>query len=347
MKSTKVNTESAKEVKAEQAEQAEQLSIDAVDEVALAISNSRFASLKSKELAAVGLQLDANRGKTFEIVRERCKLYGDILNRDLWKADGYKNFKDCADKLFGDNKGIAYMQAAVGARFYADSATEIAAELGKYLSYSILDKLNKMNDVELTAHKADILKTDGEGNVIGAITQKDADELCKRVIAERAKGGESGESGKGGESKPQVVPMFNFIGYRVQYIKQDDAVNPAATPVKLENVAENTAVSELTGETKEHTFKFNDKAYTVTINETGEVVVAVKSKYVKPAESKPSIDVKTYDGIKAGRRNGVPAEVVAAMLGIDVDVVQRVYDALDRETEVLKARAEQDEQAGE
>lgn len=343
MKSAKVNTNSEQEVKTEQAEQ---LSIDTVDEVALAISNSRFSSLKSKELAAVGLQLDANKGKTFEIVRERCKLYGEILKRDLWKADGYKNFKECADKLFGDNKGIAYMQAAVGSRFYADDASDIAAELGKYLPYSILDKLNKMNDTELAAHKADILKTDSDGNVIGAITQKDADDLCKRVLAERAKSGKSGESGESGEggesgeSKTQVVPMYNFIGYRVLYIKED----AVATPVKLENVAENTAVSELTGETKDHTFKFSDKAYTVTINETGEVVVAVKSKYVKPAESKPSMDVKTYDGIKAARRAGLPVETVAVVLGIGADVVQRVYDALDRETEVLKARAEQAEQ---
>ena len=339
MKATKVNTVS-EQVKTEQAEQ---LSIDTVDEVALAIANSRFASLKSKELATIGLKLDANSARTFETVREKCKLYGEILKHDLWKADEYKNFKDCADKLFHDNKGVAYMQAAVGARFYADDASEIAAELGKYLTYTTLDKLNKMNDDELTAHKTDILKVDGEGNVIGAITQKDADELCKRVLAERVKSGESGESGESGKSKPRVMPMFNFIGYRVQYIKQDDVANPAATPVKLENVAENTAVSELTGETKEHTFKFSDKAYTVTINETGEIVVAVKTKYVKPAESKTSMDVKTYDGIKAGRRNNVPAEVVAAMLGIGADVVQRVYDALDRETEVLKARAEQAE----
>ena len=336
MKNTKVNTETAQEVKTEQVEQ---LSIDTVDEVSLAIANSRFASLKSKELAAVGLKLDANSARTFETIREKCKLYGEILKRDLWKADDYKNFKDCAEKLFHDNKGVAYMQAAVGVRFYADDATEIAAELGKYLSYTTLDKLNKMNDTELAAHKSEILKTDREGNVIGAITQKDADELCKRVLAERAKSGESSESGEG-ESKPQVVPTFNFKGYRVQYIEAE----AVARPLNLVNVPMNSAVSELTGETKEHTFKFKDTGYTVTISEAGEIVVAVKSKYVKPTESKPKMDDKTYDGIKAGHRNNVPAEVVAAMLGIGADIVQRVYDSIDREVEVLKAKDEQTEQ---
>lgn len=337
MKSQKVNTEKVQEVKAEQAEQ---LSLDTVDEVSLAIANSRFASLKNKELAVVGLELDANRGKTFEIVRERCKLYGEILKRDLWRGE-YKNFKECADKLFGDNKSLAYMQAKVGSRFYADDATEIAAELGKYLSYSILDKLNGMNDSELTAHKAEILKTDENGNVIGAINQKDADDLCKRVLSTRSQSADSkgGNSAEGGESiTAEVVKMYDFHGYRIKYEAKEgtDEVLPMVYTIDRKNVSADSLSDFVKDDAKEHLFKFKTCGYHVAITEDGAVVVYTKVDHVEPkAEStKPNMTGFKYDGIARGHANKVPADVVAMMLELDVETVKKVYDSLDRAEKV-------------
>jgi len=342
MKSTKVNTES-KEV------ETEQLSIETVDEVSLAISHSRFAGLKSRELAIMGLALDANSARTFETVREKCKLYGRILNGKMWEQDGYKNFKDCAERLFGDKPGVAYMQAKAGARFYDDNASEIAAEIGKYLSWSVLDKLSPLNDAELIEHKADILKTGNDGKVIGGITQKDADDLAKRIVANRSQSTGNGNGGNGGEGdngcKAEIVSMYDFKGYRIKYELKEgtDEVLPMVYTIDRKNVPSNSIDDVLKVDAKEHLFKFKEHSYRVSITEDGAIVVYEKREHVEPKSesTKSSMEEAQYDGIRAGRRNGVPADVVALMLGIEVDVVNRVYDSLDREEQVLQARAKQ------
>lgn len=341
MKAQKVNTENVQEVKAVQAEQPEQLAIDTVDEVSIAIANSRFATLKSRELAIAGLALDANSARTFDTVREKCKLYGVILKGELWKQDGFKNFKDCADRLFKDNKGVAYMQAAVGARFYADDASEIASELGKYLSYSILDKLIKLNDKELNEHKSAILKTDDNGNVVGAINQKDADALAKRILAERSRstGSEGGESSEGGNvSKVEVVKMYDFRGYRVKYEAKEgtEEVLPMVYTIDRKNVPADALSDIVKDDAKEHMFKFKTCGYHVSITEDGAIVVYTKVDHIEPkAEStKPNMTSFKYDGIARGHANKVPVEAVAAMLELTVEDVQKVYDSLDRVAEI-------------
>lgn len=344
MKAQKVNTENAQEVKVEQVEQTEQLSIETVDEVSLAIANSRFASLKNRDLAIAGLALDANSARTFETVREKCKLYGQILKGEMWKQDGYKNFKDCAEKLFGDKKGTAYMQAKAGARFYADNASDIAAEIGKYLSWSVLDKLSPLEDTELVAHKADILKTDENGNVIGAITQSDADALCKRIVAARSQSTDSkGESTEGGSPNAEVVKMYDFHGYRVEYVEKEgtDEVLPIVHTIDRKNVPADALSDIITGEAKEHLFKFKTRGFHVAIAENGAIVVYTKIDHVDPkAEpTKPNMTSFKYDGIAKGHANKVPVDVVAAMLELPVEDVQKVYDSLDRAEEVKAGKS--------
>lgn len=346
MKAQKVNTENVQEVKAEQVEQTEQLSIETVDEVSLAIANSRFASLKNRDLAIAGLALDANSARTFETVREKCKLYGQILKGEMWKQDGYKNFKDCAEKLFGDKKGTAYMQAKAGARFYADNASDIAAEIGKYLSWSVLDKLSPLEDTELAAHKSDILKTDENGNVIGAITQSDADALCKRVVAARSqstdsKGGESSEDSTGATA--EVVKMYDFHGYRVEYVEKEgtDEVLPMVHTIDRKNVPADSLSDIIKDESKEHLFKFKTRGYHVAITESGAIVVYTKVDHIEPKAEpvKPNMTAFKYDGIANGHANKVPVEAVAAMLKLDVETVKKVYESLDRAEEVKAGKS--------
>lgn len=345
MKSAKVNTEPMQEVKAEQAEQAEQLSIETVDEVSIAIANSRFASLKNRDLAIAGLALDANSARTFETVREKCKLYGQILKGEMWKQDGYKNFKDCADKLFHDNKGVAYMQAKVGSRFYADNATPIAKEIGEYLSYSVLDKLDVLTDEELEKNIFSILKTDENDKVIGAITQKDADDLAKRVVAARSQStdSEGGESVDGGSPKAEVVKMYDFKGYRIKYEAKEgtEEVLPMVYTIDRKNVPGNSIDDVLKTDAKEHLFKFKTCGYHVSITEDGAIVVYTKVEHVEPkAEStKPNMTAFKYDGIARGHASKVPVDVVAAMLDLAAETVQKVYDSLDRAEEVKAGKS--------
>lgn len=347
MKATKLNTKSEQVEQVEQAEQAEQLSIETVDEVSIAIANSRFATLKNRELAIAGLALDANSARTFETVREKCKLYGLILKGDLWKEDGYKNFKDCAEKLFGDKPGTAYMQAKAGERFYSDGASGIAAEIGKYLSWSVLDKLSSLNDEELTAHKAEILKTDNDGKVIGAITQKDADELAKRVVAARSQSTDSNGGTDSESPAAEVVKMYDFKGYRVQYEAKEgtDEVMPMVYTINRKNVPSNSIDDVLKTDAKEHLFKFKTRGFYVSITEDGAIVVYTKVDHIEPkAEpTKPSMASFKYDGIARGHANKVPVDVVAAMLDLEVSTVQQVYDSLDRAAAV---KAEMDKAAG-
>ena len=362
MKSTKVNTilagvnseqteqakaEQTEQVKAEQTEQAEQLSLDTVDEVSVAIANSRFASLKNRDLAIAGLALDANSARTFETVREKCKLYGQILKGEMWKEDGYKNFKDCADKLFHDNKGVAYMQAKVGSRFYADNATAIAHQIGEYLSYSVLDKLDVLKDEELKKNLFAILKTDEDGKVIGAITQKDADELAKRVVASRSQStgskGDEGSAEGGNGAAAEVVKMYDFKGYRIKYEPKDgtDEVIPALYTFDRKNVTADTISDYVKSDAKEHLFKFKTCGYHVAITEDGAIVVYTKVDHIEPKAEpvKPNMTAFKYDGIARGHANKVPADVVAMMLELDVETVQKVYESLDRAEEVKAGKS--------
>lgn len=349
MKATKLNAE--QEVKVEQAEQAEQMSIDTVDEVSIAIANSRFASLKSRELAIAGLALDANSARTFETVREKCKLYGLILKGELWKQDEYKNFKDCAEKLFNDKPALAYMQAKVGSRFYAEDASEIAKQIGEYLPYTTLDKLNALKDEELQKNLFAILKTDNDGKVIGVITQKDADELTKRVVAARSQStnSNSGTDSESNESSTaEVVKMYDFRGYRVKYESKEgtDEVIPMVYTIDLKNVPGGSIDYALKTDAKDHLFKFKTCGYHVSITEDGAIVVYTKVDHVEPkAEpTKPNMTAFKYDGIARGHANNVPVDVVAAMLDLAVETVQKVYDSLDRAEQVKAEKAEQAEQ---
>ena len=69
-------------------------------EVKEAIAHSRFASLKSLELAAKGLELDSIAEDVAGKAIVQARIFAEIADGKLYEKDGYKNMDECAEALF-------------------------------------------------------------------------------------------------------------------------------------------------------------------------------------------------------------------------------------------------------
>ena len=175
---------------------AESKAIVAIDAATLeAISKSRFASLKSKELAKAGLELDAIGNDVAAKAVEQCKVYFDVTSRKLYEEDGFKNVGEFAEKFFGESKSSASQKAAVYARFFSDEASDTCKRVLELVGNkpAVLYELSKMTDEEL---QAEIDK----GTFDNGCTLNAARDIAKAAKAARDDG------------KTAVVKMFDFVG---------------------------------------------------------------------------------------------------------------------------------------
>lgn len=284
-----------------------------------AINNSRFSVLMNKELAANCVKLDALAKNNALLIVDKCRIYGDILTRELWK-DEFESFKDFAETVFGDKKSVAYMQAKAGASFYSKDANTVEGKLGACNGYSVLDKLSGLTHDELLQLEADVFSKEGYN-----LTQDRAAELAKAAIEARPKDGKA--------AKEKVVKTFDFTGmvYRMPYEKTDAEgkttyVPASAEPCKTENVPEVADAIELTDFVMK-TFKFESVSFIVVVDSVGNVQIMTQSLH-KPKENK--IDAGSYNRIRKGYEKGWDAEDVSDMTGIAIQKVRDIYAELDK-----------------
>ena len=175
---------------------AETKAVVALDAATLeAISNSRFASLKCKELAKAGLELDVIGSDVAAKAVAQCKVYFDVTTRKLYEEDGFKSVGEFAEKYFGESRSSASQKAAVYGRFFADDASDTCKRVLELVGNkpAVLYELSKMTDDEL---KTELDK----GTFDNGCTLDNAKALAKAAKAARDDG------------KPAVVKMFDFVG---------------------------------------------------------------------------------------------------------------------------------------
>ena len=284
------------------------------------IAASRFASLKSRELAANCVLLDRINRKGEGLVVEQARVYGNVLAHDLWKEDDFKNFKDFASKVFNDKPGRAYTLANVGNKFYSAAPDTIEGKLAAVNGWSVLDKLLKLTHDELETHKADF-------PVDFKLTQDAADKLAKSIIDARPADGNDKGSDK-------LVKTFDFAGmvYRGPYFKtnsdgREEFVPAVAEQVKEEDCRDVDEAIVLT-EYETKTFKVKDSVFIVAVDSVGNVQILTKSEH-KKAES-VKLDATSYNRIRKGYERGMSAEDVIDLTDLPAEKVKAVFEELDK-----------------
>lgn len=295
------------------------------------IAASRFASLKNKELAANCILLDRVNSKGEALVVEQARIYGNVLQGELWKDDEFKNFKEFAQKVMGDKPGRAYTLANVGNKFYSAAPDTVEGKLAAVNGWSILDKLLKLTHDELE----DMMKKHGEN--IGAkmdkpedfiLTQGIADKYAKAIIDARP----AEDNGKGTE-KP--VKTFDFSGmiYRGPYFKTGADGKEAFVPAVAEQFKEEDCrdVDEaiVLSEYEKKTFKVGDSTFVVAVDSVGNVqIVLAKSEHKKQEPVK--LDALSYNRIRKAYEKGWSVEDIVDMTDLPVEKVKAVFEELDK-----------------
>lgn len=283
-----------------------------------AIQASRFSALMNKELAANCVKLDALAKSNALLIVDKCKIYGDILSRELWK-DEFESFKDFAESVFGDKKAVAYMQAKAGALFYSKDANTVEGRLGACNGYSVLDKLSNLTHEELEKLEADVFSKEGYN-----LTQDRAAELAKAAIDARPKDGKA--------AKEKVVKTFDFAGmvYKMPYEKTDTEgktvyVPASAEACKTEDAPEIADALELT-DAQVKSFKFESVTFIVAVDSVGNVQIMTQSIH-KPKDN-AKIDALSYNRIRKALAKGLTVEDIADMFDIALVKVQAVADSI-------------------
>ena len=192
------NTKKA-EAKVKTKAEGKALAVSISEETKLAIKSSRFASLKSLELAAKGLELDNIAEDVAGKAIVQARIFAEIADGELYKQDGYKNMDECAEALFGQGKSSASQKATAYRRFFADDASDICKEVAaKVPAVSVLYELSKMTDEELKKHL-------DAGDFNGGISQKAARAMAKAEKESRSDG------------KPKIVKMYDYSGFAVSF----------------------------------------------------------------------------------------------------------------------------------
>lgn len=285
-----------------------------------AISNSRFASLKSKELAKAGLELDAIGNDVAAKAVAQCKVYFDVTSRKLYEEDGFKSVGEFAEKYFGESKSSASQKAAVYARFFSDDASEACKRVLELVGNkpAVLYELSKMTDDEL---KTELDK----GTFDDGCTLDKAKTLAKAAKAARDDG------------KPVVVKMFDFVGklctMPVEVTKADGKTEkregvvcdiPAFdAPMNDADILDGFG---FTSDDKLFKARFDDVVYYVGVNRVGNVVIATATERKPEKPEKLDVPAVKVNVIRRMNDKGIDVDDIADMVELDIETVKRILD---------------------
>lgn len=283
-----------------------------------AISESRFASLKSKELAKAGLELDAIGNDVAAKAVEQCRVYFDVTSRKLYEEDGFKNVGEFAEKYFGESKSSASQKAAVYARFFSDEASDTCKRVLELVGNkpAVLYELSKMTDDEL---KVELDK----GTFNDGCTLKDARAIAKAVSSARDDG------------KPVVVKMFDFVGKSCVMpveITTADGKTEKREGVVYDMPAFDAPMNDddildgmgFTTDDKLFKARFDDVTYYVGVNVLGNVVIATATERKPEKPEKLDIPAVKVNVIRRMNDKGIDVDDIADMVELDVETVKRI-----------------------
>lgn len=283
-----------------------------------AISNSRFASLKSKELAKAGLELDAIGNDVAAKAVAQCKVYFDVTSRKLYEEDGFKSVGEFAEKYFGESKSSASQKAAVYARFFSDEASDTCKRVLELVGNkpAVLYELSKMTDDEL---KAELDK----GTFDDGCTLDKAKTLAKTAKTARDDG------------KPAVVKMFDFVGKVCAMpveITTGDGKTEKRDGVVYDMPAFDAPMVEadildgmgFTADDKLFKARFDDVTYYIGVNHVGNVVIATAAERKPEKPEKPDVPAVKVNVVHRMAGKGIDVDDIADMVELDVETVKRI-----------------------
>ena len=317
MKNTKkaeVKAEVKEEVKAEVKEEVKAL-IPA--EVKEAIAHSRFASLKSLELAAKGLELDSIAEDVAGKAIVQARIFAEIADGKLYEKDGYKNMDECAEALFGQGKSSASQKATAYRRFFAEDASEVCKAVAAQVpAVSVLYELSKMTDEELKKHL-------DAGDFNGGISQKAA-----RAMAKAEKEGRAG-------GKEKVEKTFDFSGFSVSFpFDVTDAegstkhVDGIILPHKSDDAIrmQDDDILDMCGmstDGKVIKAKFDDVTYYIALEPAATKVYVLTAAEHKAEKAKePGISAEKLNIINRMKAKGFAADDIAELVDLPVETVE-------------------------
>jgi len=293
----------------------------AIDPATLeAIANSRFASLKSKELAKAGLELDAIGNDVAAKAVAQCKVYFDVTTRKLYEEDGFKNVGEFAEKYFGESKSSASQKATVYGRFFSDEASDTCKRVLELVGNkpAVLYELSKMNDDELQAEL-------DKGTFDNGCTLDAAKALAKAAKAARDNG------------KPVVVKMYDFVGKVCAMpveITTGDGKTEKRDGIVYDMPAFDAPMNDadiLDGfgfSTDDKLFKarFDDVVYYVGVNHVGNVVIATATERVPEKPEKLEVPAVKVNVVRRMNDKGIDVDDIAEMVELDVETVKRILN---------------------
>lgn len=314
-KNTK-NTKKA-ETKVETKAEEKALAVSISEETKLAIQHSRFASLKSLELAAKGLELDSIAEDVAGKAIVQARIFAEIADGELYKQDGYKNMDECAEALFGQGKSSASQKATAYRRFFAPDASEVCKEVAaKVPAVSVLYELSKMTDEELKKHL-------DAGDFNGGISQKAARAMAKAEKEARADG------------KQKVVKMYDYSGFSVAFpfdvtdaegnTKRVDGIilphkSDDALPLADDDILD---LCGLSSEGKVVKAKFEDVTYYIALEPTAaKLFILTAAEHKVEKAKKPDVAAEKVNIINRMKAKGFAADDIAELVDLPVETVE-------------------------
>lgn len=307
------NTKKA-EVKAEEKKA---IAVPVSEETKLAIKNSRFASLKSVELAAKGLELDSIAEDVAGKAIVQARIFAEIADGELYKQDGFKNMDECAESLFGQGKSSASQKATAYRRFFSPDASDVCKEIAsKVPAISVLYELSKMTDDELKKHL-------DAGDFNGGISQKAA-----RAMA-------AAEKESRGEGKQKVVKLFDMSGFAVSFPfdmtdgeghtkRVDGLITPTksdeAIPLADDDILDMCGFSAAGKVAK---LKFDDVTYYVAIEASAtRLFILTATEHKAEKAKKDDVPAVKVNLIRKMAAKGFSSDSIAELVELPVDVVE-------------------------
>lgn len=293
----------------------------AIDAATLeAISNSRFASLKSKELAKAGLELDAIGNDVAAKAVAQCGVYFDVTSRKLYEEDGFKSVGEFAEKYFGESKSSASQKATVYGRFFLNEASDTCKSVLELVGSkpAVLYELSKMTDDEL---KTELDK----GTFDDGCTLDKAKALAKAAKAARD------------DDKPVVVKMFDFVGKVCAMpveITTADGKTEKRDGIVYDMPAFDAPMNDadildgfgFTTDDKLFKARFDDVVYYVGVNHVGNVVIATATERKPEKPEKLDVPAVKVNVIRRMNDKGIDVDDIADMVELDVETVKRIID---------------------
>ena len=283
-----------------------------------AISNSRFASLKSKELAKAGLELDAIGNDVAAKAVAQCGIYFDVTSRKLYEEDGFKSVGDFAEKYFGESKSSASQKATVYGRFFLNEASDTCKSVLELVGSkpAVLYELSKMTDDEL---KTELDK----GTFDDGCTLDKAKALAKAAKAARDDG------------KPAVVKMFDFVGKVCAMpveITTADGKTEKRDGVVYDMPAFDAPMNDVdildgmgfADDDKLFKARFDDVTYYIGVNHVGNVVIATATERKPEKPEKLDVPAVKVNVIRRMNDKGIDVDDISDMVELDVETVKRI-----------------------